>query len=209
MDYSQYYVKRQHPKFNVGEVTKWLIIICAIATLISLFLPEEVMLLLLYNSENLFNYPWILITNVFFHGSIEHLFVNCWGLFILGTLIESRQGSNFMTKLFFLSVIISNILFGILNPGVYGLGISGFVYALIGSAVIFSPNTRLYVFPLPISLPISLLGPLFLLLEIVLGFVGSDGIGHVAHAVGFIVGLLLSLYVKKKSPPVYERVVKF
>jgi len=118
---------------------------------------------------------------------------------MFGSFLELRKGPDFMAKLFFSSVIISNIVFGFFNPGIYGLGISAFVYAVIGSVVVFEPDAKIFIFPFPVPLKISVVGPIFLLIEIFLSAVGGDGIGHIAHAAGFIVGFAVSIYYKKKE----------
>lgn len=200
-DLKQFYsgkIKKK-PTLLIGEFTKFLLISCAVCFVISIILGEGFFDLVLFNSLNVLKYPWILVTNVFFHGSFEHLFINCWAIFMFGSFLELRKGTDFMIKLFFSSVIISNIVFGIFNPGIYGLGISGFVYAIIGSVVVFEPNTRIFIFPFPVPLKISVVGPIFLIIEIVLSIIGGDGIGHIAHAAGFIVGFIISKYYKSKS----------
>jgi len=190
----------------ISDFIKFLIIACVVCFFfsISVGFTEDFFKLVLFNSDNVFRYPWILVTNVFFHANISHLLINCWAMFMFGSFLEFRKGSKFMVILFFSSVIVSNIVFGLFNPGVSGLGISGFVYAILGSVVIFEPNTRIFIFPLPIPLKISVIGPIFLIIELVLAFVGGDGIGHIAHAVGFIVGFIISKYQKGKDIYYYK-----
>jgi membrane associated rhomboid family serine protease len=200
-DLKQFYfgkAKKKQP-LSFGEFTKFLLISCVACFIISKFFGNELFNLVLFNSNNVMKYPWILVTNVFFHASFEHLFFNCWAIFMFGSFLELRKGPDFMAKLFFSSVIISNIAFGFFNPGIYGLGISGFVYAVIGSVVVFEPDTRIFIFPFPVPLKISVVGPIFLLIELVLSVVGGDGIGHIAHIAGFIVGFIISKYYKPKE----------
>lgn len=207
MDYSQYYTRRSNT-FRIGKVTKYLIITCVI---VFFLLPASLYDYLMFNSENLINYPWIIITNAFLHGSFFHLLFNMFTLYMFGSLIELKHGSKFFIILFTLSVIFSNLMFGFFEPGVYGLGISGFVYALIGSAVILEPKTRVLI---PIGFffttaPVKIAGPLLFFGELIFSFLGPDGIGHVAHAVGFLVGLGLAYFRKKNQPPWYEYYSKY
>ncbi|MFA5332996.1 MAG: rhomboid family intramembrane serine protease [Candidatus Nanoarchaeia archaeon] len=195
-----YYGKaKKKPVVLMGEFTKFLLISCAVCFVASSFFGNDLFELVLFNSLNVFKYPWILVTNSFFHANFEHLFFNCWAIFMFGSFLEQRKGTNFMIKLFFSSTVISNIIFGVFNPGIYGLGISSFVYAIIGSVVIFEPNTRIFIFPFPVPLKISVVGPIFLIIELVLSVLGGDGIGHIAHAAGFIVGFIVSKYYKSKE----------
>jgi membrane associated rhomboid family serine protease len=204
-DYSEYYTYRRRPRreFNIGQVTKWLIILCVI---VYFLVPGEYFELFMFNSEFIIQRPWTIITNAFFHGDLFHLLFNCFSVFLFGSLIELRHGSRFTIILFFSSVILANVLFGYFNPGIYGLGISGFVYALIGGAVILEPRARV-IFPIGFfytTAPVSIAGPIMFLGEVVYSIVSVDGVGHVAHAAGFIVGIILAYARKKRMPPVYE-----
>ncbi|MDD5499755.1 MAG: rhomboid family intramembrane serine protease [Candidatus Nanoarchaeia archaeon] len=202
-DLRQFYYRkpRMRRQSVFGEFTKFLLIACVACFVLSAMIGFDMnfMELVIFNSDNALSYPWIFVTNAFFHAGISHLFVNLWAIFMFGSFLELKRGSKFMVKLFFSSVIIANIVFGLFNPGVPGLGISGFVYAIIGSVVVFEPETRIFILPFPVPLKISVVGPIFLLISIVFAFTVSDGIAHIAHAAGFIVGYALSMYYKKKS----------
>jgi membrane associated rhomboid family serine protease len=212
-DYSQYYVypnqvrRQQQPIFNIGEVTKWLIIICVIVYIV---LPQSWYDYFMYNSDYLLQRPWTLVTNAFLHGGILHLLFNCFALFMFGSLVELRHGSKFMLILFFTSVILANLAFGLLSPGVYGLGISAYVYALIGAAVVLEPNARV-IFPIGFiytTAPVRIAGPLMFAAEIIYSVISADGVGHVAHAAGFLVGIALAYARKTRIPPVYENSIR-
>ncbi|PJA22421.1 hypothetical protein COX58_02335 [archaeon CG_4_10_14_0_2_um_filter_Archaea_38_6] len=208
MDYSEYYTQRQpQPLFNIGEVTKWLIIICVAAYIL---VPQSWYDYLMFNSATVSQYPWTLVTNAFLHGGLLHLLFNCFALFMFGSLVELKHGSKFMLLLFFSSVIFANIVFGIFDPGVYGLGISAYIYALIGSAVVLEPRARVFM---PIGFiyttaPVSIAGPILFITELVFSIGGGDGIGHVAHAAGFIIGVGIAYFMKQRMPPLYEKYFK-
>ncbi|MBN1923950.1 MAG: rhomboid family intramembrane serine protease [Nanoarchaeota archaeon] len=214
MDYAEYYVRRQpeKPVFNIGSVTKWLIIICVASFVAIFFISEDTLLYYFtYNSETVLQNPWTLITNVFVHGDLFHLLFNCFALFMFGSLVELRHGSKFTLVLFFSSVILANIVFGFFNPGIYGLGISGYVYALIGAAVILDPQVRV-LFPIGFfytTAPVSIAGPILFITELVFSIGSTDGVGHVAHAAGFIAGILIGYVQKKRSPPVIEKIIRY
>lgn len=211
-DYSEYYVypnqMRRRRVFNIGNVTKWLILACVI---VYLLVPGDFYEFFMFNSDYLISRPWTLITNAFLHGDFFHLLFNCFSLFLFGSIIELKHGSKFFTLLFFSSVIIANLLFGVFNPGIYGLGISGFVYALIGAAVVLEPNARV-IFPIGFfytTAPVRIAGPIMFLGEVVYSIISADGVGHVAHAAGFLVGIALAYAKKKKTPPVYKSFVRY
>ena len=137
-DLRQFYYRRPKRVRFVGDFTKFLLIACIVCFIASRFMSEKILRLFLFNSGNVLKYPWILVTNAFFHAGFEHLFVNSWAIFMFGSFLEKRVGTDLMVKLFFMSVIVANLVFGFFNPGIYGLGISGFVYAIIGSVVVLS-----------------------------------------------------------------------
>ena len=208
MEYNEYYIQRpRRPTINIGKITKWLIIICVIVYFI---VPADLYPLFIFNTDTVFQRPWTLVTNAFFHANLFHLLFNCFSLFMFGSIIELRHGSKIIITLFFTSVVFANIMFGLVNPGVYGLGISGFIYAIIGSAVILEPRTRV-IFPIGFfytTAPVSIAGPLMFLGELVFSIGSSDGVGHVAHAAGFIIGIILAYIEKKKTRPLYEKYIK-
>lgn len=206
IDLSEYYVypnqmkKQRMPTkglFNIGTVTKWLIIICIA---VYILLPSDYYPLFMYNSDYVAQMPWTLITNAFLHADFFHLLFNCFSLFLFGSILELRHGSKTIIVIFFSSVILANLAFGFFSPGIYGLGISGFVYALIGAAVLLEPQARV-IFPIGFfftTAPVIIAGPLLFLFEVIYSIISSDGIGHVAHAAGFLVGLGIA-YINKKE----------
>ena len=62
-----------------------------------------------------FRQPWTIVTYMFLHGGIGHLFFNMLGLFFFGSRVEDRLGSNRFITLYFLSGI-TGALFGFIFP---------------------------------------------------------------------------------------------
>ncbi|VVB76522.1 Rhomboid protease GlpG [Candidatus Tiddalikarchaeum anstoanum] len=203
-----YYSRKPGIQVNYGKVTLALIIICVA---VFFLLPEAAYEYLMFNSNYVLARPWTLITNAFLHADIFHLLFNMFSLFMFGSILELRHGSKFIILLLVLSVILGNILFGIFNPGVWGLGISGYVFGLIGAAVILEPKARV-IFPIGYiytTAPISLAGPIMFLGEVIFSLLGGDGIGHVAHAAGFIAGVVLAYIKKKFTHKEYEYTIEY
>ncbi len=204
-DYSTYYnsyARAPQISISYGKVTLSLIIVCV---LVYIFLPAGLYPLFMFNSDTFLSQPWTIITNAFLHADIIHLLFNCFSLFMFGTILELRHGSKFVTLLFLLSVPFGNLMFGIFNPGIYGLGISGYIYGLIGAAVLLEPRARI-IFPIGYiytTAPISVAGPIMFAGEIILALLSSDGVGHIAHAGGFLIGILLGWIKRKFFPKSY------
>ncbi len=152
---------------------------------------------------------WRLITPVFVHGSgasdeqssnhflagFIHIFFNMYWLYYLGTLMEVRFGLKTFAALLFTAALAS-VVVPLLLPGegLFGfrglngskvVGMSGVVYALIGFGwckMKLKPSVGMLVTPF-----ILLLSMAWLFYGVFLS-PGNDGISHLAHLVGFLVG---------------------
>lgn len=158
-------------------------------------------------------YIWTLLTHMFVHGGIFHLFVNMFVLFSIGSLCEKIIGR----KRFLWFYILSGIFAGLLSvlaarflghgflekivgtSEVYMVGASGAIFALAGLFVVILPNIRFSIIFLPFfSLPGYLMVPLVLLLTWVVSFFVGLNIGNVAHFGGFLVGITYGFYLRIK-----------
>lgn len=157
---------------------------------------------------------WTLITHMFVHGGFFHLFINMFVLYSLGSLSERIIGR----KRFFWFYLISGIFAGILativplfygnselgarifgSPDVFMVGASGAIFAIAGLFVMLLPRLRFMIIFLPFfSLPAYIMVPLVLLATWVATIAGDFPIGNVAHAGGFIAGILYGYYLRIK-----------
>ena len=118
---------------------------------------------------------WRLVTPIFMHVNILHIFFNMWWLVDLGTLIEVRRGTLRLAVLVLISAIISNfgqyLWMERTDPGVPHLfgGMSGVVYALFGyiwMKGLYQPEQGMILHPNTITI---------MLLWLVLCMTGCDG----------------------------------
>jgi GlpG protein len=133
---------------------------------------------------------WRLVTPIFMHANIFHIFFNMWWLIDLGTLIEIRRGTLRLALLVLISAIISNVAqyfwMEHTDPGEWHrfLGMSGVVYALFGyiwMKGLYQPEQGMIMHPNTISI---------MLLWLVLCMTGVMGqIGNAAHFMGLVVGV--------------------
>ena len=210
---------------SIPPVTRNLLIINVIlfaATLIN----EEFMVktfAMFYPTSYLFR-PWQIITHMFMHGGVWHIFFNMWSLWMFGSVLEQAIGSKKFGVYYFLSGLGAVALHTFVqylqvaplledgNMAAYyalvntpTLGASGAVYGiLIGYALLYPDSILTLVFP-PISLKAKWFILIFAAIELVTGVLGTaDGIAHFAHLGGMVVGGLL-MWWWKRSRRLYDR----
>jgi membrane associated rhomboid family serine protease len=157
-----------------------------------------------------------LITSMFMHGSVDHIFFNMFALWMFGSVIENYWGP----KRFLIFYFATGIGAGLMQMGVnyiqysqmalsiieknsiyYGstVGASGAIFGLLLAFGMLFPNSKIYMYFLfPIKAKWFVIG--YGLLELYSGFSGSsDGIAHFAHLGGMLFGIFLILYWKHKD----------
>jgi rhomboid family protein len=166
-----------------------------------------------------------LITSMFMHGGIAHIFGNMLFLWIFGDNIEDRLG-HIRYLIFYL---VCGVLAGLAHvfatdamasdPSsllVPSLGASGAISGVLGAYLLLFPTNRVivilswFVTPVPAFIAIGL----WFVFQLIsgLGVLGSGaqtgGVAYAAHIGGFVAGLLLiKVFEIGKRPPdrYYER----
>ena len=151
-------------------------------------------------SNDVLTRPWILLTSIFLHGSLDHLFFNMYGLFLFGILLEQKVGAKKFAFIYFLSGIIASIFSSLIYPLISGtvfraLGASGAIMGIIGALIILMPNLRL-LFLFIVPMPLWVAGIIWALIDFFGIFIPS-GIANIAHLVGMGTGILIGLYLKR------------
>lgn len=83
---------------------------------------------------------WRLVSPIFIHMDMVHLIFNCWGLFALGSRLETRFGA-WRLGLWSLSIaIFSNVAQASFESPLFG-GMSGVLYGMFGLALIYSSRS--------------------------------------------------------------------
>jgi membrane associated rhomboid family serine protease len=142
--------------------------------------------------------PWGLVTSIFLHGSLTHLFFNMLALFFFGPLLERRIGSGRFLALYFGSGILAGLAQVIVFPASAVLGASGAIFGVLGALTVLSPNMIIYLYFVPLKMVYATI--LFAALDLFPMITGTpDGIAHIAHLAGLAIGLTAGFWYREKN----------
>jgi GlpG protein len=141
---------------------------------------------------------WRLVTPIFLHGGIAHLFFNMLALLAFGEQIEFRKGTWKLAAFVLVTAIASNVAQFLHSGGSFG-GISGVVFAMAGYLWIkgqYDPDDHLSLDPRTANWMIA-----WFLLGIIAPLTAGPNHPHVfpynmanvAHGVGLAGGILFGL----------------
>ncbi len=140
-----------------------------------------------------------LVTYSFLHGSVMHLLLNMYALWLFGSRMENVWGSSAFAVYYFICVIgagLTQLLVSTLSGGFYPtIGASGGVFGLLLAFGMRFPNEVLMlVFP-PVALPAKWFVTIYAAIELWAGVTGTqEGVAHFAHLGGMLFGYLLIQY---------------
>lgn len=156
-----------------------------------------------------FNRSWTFITSIFLHADFEHLFFNMFALFIFGTFLESKIGSEKFLIIFFLSGIAGSIGYMLTasNPAIPAIGASGAVYGIIGTLAIVSPFMMVWFIGM-VPMPMIAVAFIWGIMEF-LGLFNPGSIAHGAHIFGLIIGVLFGFYLRQQENKKIRENLKF
>ena len=196
---------------RLTDVVKQLLIINAILFIISSLpiyqsLPD---LALYFPGSSQFR-PYQLVTYMFMHGNLSHIFFNMLMLVTFGPMLESFWGSKrFLFYYLFcgLGAVACHILFWYyeaagLAPGQSMgsvVGASGALFGILVAYGMYFPDQQLMLLIPPIPMKAKYLVVFCIILELVMiGGGAQSNVAHFAHLGGALFGFLLILYWRKK-----------
>jgi membrane associated rhomboid family serine protease len=141
--------------------------------------------------------PWTIITYMFLHGSLGHLFFNMFALFFFGPRIEARLGSRRFLGLYFASGVMGGLL-SFTSPMIGVIGASGAVYGVMFAFAYYWPREVVHIWGvLPVEIRWLVAG--LTVVSLISGFGGGgDGIAHFAH-LGGMAGAWIYLKVMERT----------
>lgn len=197
-------------------VVKNIIIINALVFLAQMAMPLEGAFLGRYPLGPGFQ-PWQVVSYMFMHGNLTHLFFNMFAVFMFGSQLERVWGSKRFLQFYMLTGIgaffffqlavgidLNNTL-GSFFPGFdtgFVLGASGSVFGLLLAFGMLFPNTQLMLLfpPIPIKAKYFVFGYGLIELMLALSNQPDDNVAHLAHLGGMLFGyILIKKWQKSRS----------
>lgn len=172
-------------------------------------------------SEGMGFQPYQIITHMFMHGGLAHIFFNMFGLFTFGTLLERVWGHQRFLLFYLITgfgavvlhmgvqmMLIYNAT-GTLDPTIPQLngagqlaiqtyvsqtvGASGAIFGLLTAFALLFPNTELMLLFIPFPVKAKYFVPIYLAIELYLGVsrYNGDNVAHFAHLGGALFAFIL------------------
>ncbi len=206
---------------RITEVVKNLLIINIIFFIGSQMIPEQwVNQLILFNPFSEPFQPFQIVTHMFMHANMGHLFFNMFALYMFGSALEAYWGPKrflfFYLFTGFGAMILHFLVWFIEIKFQYGhdpllfsqalhypnavLGASGAVFGLLAGFGMLFPNTRLMLLFPPIPMKAKYFVTIYAAIELFMGVTNTmSGVAHFAHLGGALFGALLIIYWRQKG----------
>lgn len=183
-----------------SPIAAWLLIVVNLV----LFMVRVINPDIIYNlglwQYGFWDRPWTLVTSMFLHANIWHIFANMVTLYFFGGYLNRLLGTTKFLIVYFAGGILGGIVYLLLPPSAttIAIGASGAIFALGGVLAVMRPKLRVIVFPIPAPLPLWIA---------VLGiFVVFSFLPHVAwqgHAGGLVLGLVAGYFFRRRERRFY------
>ncbi len=143
---------------------------------------------------------WRLLTSMFVHSGIMHLFGNIYGLVVACIMLEPVLKRVRLIIIYIIAGIAASCVSMWWHPDAVAVGASGAIFGLYGVALSFLVTKT---FPKAISSTYWVLIVIYGGLSLLFGLAGNvDNAAHLGGlATGFIAGLLLYKKIKEQQPP--------
>lgn len=146
------------------------------------------------------------LTHGLIHANWGHLLFNMLTLYFFGGNVENYFAYHFgkptgqiiYLLVYVVAIIVSSIPSYIKhkdNRYYNSLGASGAVSAVLFASILIAPLSSIMIIPIPLPIPAWLFGPLYLFYSAYMAKRGGDNIGHDAHFMGAIFGLVATVFL--------------
>ncbi|MBU8922033.1 MAG: rhomboid family intramembrane serine protease [Bacteroidales bacterium] len=134
-------------------------------------------------------FVWQIVTYMFLHGGLFHLFFNMLIIWMFGSTLEQVWGGRKFLQYYFICGLGAALFSFIFSFNVPVIGASGAGYGILLAYGILFPYNQIYVWgiiPVRARTLVIILGGI----EFLSGLSGGDGIAHFAHLGGMAAGLI-------------------
>jgi membrane associated rhomboid family serine protease len=143
--------------------------------------------------------PYQVITYAFLHGSLAHILLNMFAIYMFGRVLEELWGARRFLVFYFASVLAAGItqliVTALSDGGSPTLGASGGVFGVLLAFAMYFPRQRIILLFPPIPMPAWVFVSLYAVAELVMGVAGTQqGVAHFAHLGGMLGGALVIAY---------------
>jgi membrane associated rhomboid family serine protease len=143
--------------------------------------------------------PWTVITYMFLHGGIGHIFFNMLGLYFFGPRVEQRMGSERFIALYLISGIVGALFSFIFARYAGVIGASAAVFGVMLAFARFWPRDQIMIWGI-IPIEARWLVIIYAAMDLFGGFGGQrSGVANFAHLGGFAGALLFLLYLEQRQ----------
>jgi membrane associated rhomboid family serine protease len=156
------------------------------------------------------------LSSMFLHAGWLHLLGNMLFLWVFGNNIEDRFGRVRYLLLYLVAGYVAAYGYALVNPETTQplVGASGAIAGILGAYLVLFPLARVWslvpiLFFIPLKLPAWLvLGMWFVLQGLYsagLGIADGGEVAYLAHVLGFVVGIVFALRLRRYQPPRQRR----
>ena len=152
---------------------------------------------------------WQPLTYMFMHANFEHIFFNMFAVLMFAPALEQQWGS----RRFLLYYLVTGvgaaivqelvwfIFYGPSAAGAVTIGASGAVFGILLAFGLLFPDTKLFIFFIPIPIRARIFVIIYAVCELFLGVASfsGDNVAHFAHLGGMLFGYLLILLWRRKD----------
>lgn len=180
-------------RYYRGPNVIWLIIAVNIVLFIATMINQEWLFFLGLQPAIFSDRPWTILTSMFVHAGFWHILANMWTLYFFGTYLSQLIGIKRFLLVYFVGGILGGVFYLLLAPPyTTAVGASGAIFALGGTLVIMRPKLPVYVFPIPVALP---------LWGVIIGgfFIISPGIAWQGHLGGLVLGVIAGYFFRRRE----------
>ncbi|MDL2326846.1 rhomboid family intramembrane serine protease [Bacteroidales bacterium OttesenSCG-928-A14] len=160
--------------------------------------------------QQLLRQPWAIVTSLFMHAGIWHLFVNMLMLYVMGRIFTQFLDDKKLLLTYFLGGIAGNLLYMLAYNAFpvfaadiaqsYAVGASGSIMAIMASITMYRPNYEMNLWIIG-RVKLYWIMIFFVILDVLSIQSIQDGNagGHIAHLGGVLYGCLSQYAYRSKS----------